>query len=240
MNNTKPTDWKKYLLVFLITGTIFVVAIYISNTISNKRIYEIKSIQDAVSTDILSSETQFSLLSELSCKEASNSLLSSEINDLGQKISYSESSSGSNTAEIIQLKKYYALLEIKDYLLMKRVSEKCGKKFMFALYFYDQGTKCPDCDKASYALTYLRQKYPDLRVYSFDYSLDLSAVSTLIKIFNISNVLPAIVIGDETINGFQEKEVLEKTLTAQYPAETKADLLKAVTSSSTATSTKKK
>ncbi len=236
----KQTDWKKYLLVFLITGTIFVTAIYISNSINSKRISEIKSIQDAVSTDILSSETQFSLLSELSCKEAGNSLLSSEINDLGQKIGYSESNSGSNTTEIVQLKKYYALLEIKDYLLMRQVSERCGKKFMFALYFYDQGTKCPDCDKASYALTYLREKYPDLRVYSFDYGLDLSAVSTLIKIFNITNTLPAIVIGDKTINGFQEKEVLEKTLTEQYPAETKADILKASTASTTATTTKKK
>ena len=235
----KQTDWRKYVLVFLITATIFAVAIYVSNSISNKRITEIKAIQDAVSTDILSSETQFSLLSELSCKETSNSLLSSEINDLGQKISYSETSSGSNTAEIIQLKKYYALLEIKDYLLMKQVSEKCGKKFMFALYFYDQSSKCPDCDKASYALTYLRQKYPDLRVYSFDYSANVSAVSTLIKIFNISNVLPSIVIGDETISGFKEKEVLEKTLTSQYPAETKADLKASSAASSTATSIKK-
>ena len=234
----KQTDWKKYLLVFLITATIFVTAIYISNAINSKRITEIKTIQDTVSTDILSSETQFSLLSELSCKEAGNSLLSSEISDLGQKISYSESNSGSNTAEIIQLKKYYSLLEIKDYLLMKQVSEKCGKKFMFALYFYDQSSKCPDCDKASYALTYLRQKYPDLRVYSFDYGLDLSAISTIIQIFGIKNDLPAIVIGDQTINGFKDKETLEKILTAQYPKETKADLLK-TTASSTATSTKK-
>ncbi len=235
------TDWKKYLLVFLITGTIFATAIYISSAINSKRITEIKSIQDAVSTDILSSETQFSLLSELSCKEASNSLLSSEINDLGQKISYSENGSGNDTAEIVQLKKYYSLLEIKDYLLMKQVSDKCGKKFMFALYFYDQGTKCPDCDKASYALTYLRQKYPDLRVYSFDYGLDLSAVSTIIKIFDIKNDLPAIVIGDTTINGFQDKDALEKILTKEYPKETKADLLKAevTATSTTATTTKK-
>ncbi len=235
----KKTDWKKYLLVFLITGTIFVTAIYISNAINSKRITEIKSIQDTVSTDILSSETQFSLLSELSCKEAGNSLLSSEISDLGEKISYSENNSGSNASEIIQLKKYYSLLEIKDYLLMRQVSDKCGKKFMFALYFYDQGTKCPECDKASYALTYLRQKYPDLRVYSFDYGLDLSAISTIIQIFDIKNNLPAIVIGDKTINGFQEKEVLEKILTEQYPAETKADLKAASVASSTATSTKK-
>lgn len=234
---TRKTDWKKYLLVFLITGTIFVTAIYISNAINSKRITEIKSIQDTVSTDILSSETQFSLLSELSCKEAGNSLLSSEISDLGQKISYNEG--GSNTSEIVQLKKYYSLLEIKDYLLMKQVSEKCGKKFMFALYFYDQGDKCPDCDKASYALTYLRQKYPDLRVYSFDYGLDLSAVSTIIKIFDIKKELPAIVIGDTTINGFQDKDTLEKILTKEYPAETKADLKAAKTASSTATSTKK-
>ncbi len=233
----RKLDWKKYLLVFLITASIFGTALYISNQINNKRIEEIQSIQDAVSTDIMSSETQFSLLSELSCKEVGGSLLSSQIDSLGQKIDYSESTIGSDQSQIIQLKEEYALLEIKDYLLMRQVSEKCGKQFMFALYFYDQSSKCPDCDKESYALTYLREKYPDLRVYSFDYSLNLSAVQTMIQIFKVGNQLPATVIGDSVVNGFNDKDALEKTLIEEYPAETKADMASSTQATSTATTT---
>src|SRR3989344_4853589 len=64
-------DWKKYLIVFLITVSLFLSASYISNYFGDKKINQLKSIQDNISIDILSSETQFSLLSELSCKNIS-------------------------------------------------------------------------------------------------------------------------------------------------------------------------
>ena len=69
-------DWKKYLIVFLITGGLFLSAIYLSNYFGNQRINQLQSIQDKIAIDILSSETQFSLLSELSCKNVSDSVLS--------------------------------------------------------------------------------------------------------------------------------------------------------------------
>jgi len=55
-------DWKKYLIVFLITVGLFVTAIYLSNYFGSKKINELKTIQDKIAIDILSSETQFSLL----------------------------------------------------------------------------------------------------------------------------------------------------------------------------------
>lgn len=237
MNNSKHIDWKKYLVVFVITGAIFSTALFASNHFNNKRIYEIKSIQDSISTSILSSETQFSLLSELSCKDVGSSVLSDELNSLAERIEFSAQNLGAENKEVIELKKFYSLLEIKDYILMKRISERCGKKFMFAFYFYGNGKNCEDCQKTSLVLTYLREKYPALRVYSFDYNLDLSAVNTLATIFKIKEPLPIVVIGDETINGFKDKEEMEKILQKIYPKETKEalDLLK----SKTATSTKK-
>ncbi len=230
-------EYKKYLYAFIISGAIFLTALYISNTLNNKRLTQIKSIQDAIATDILSSETQFSLLSELSCNEVSKSLLSSELNNLAEKIEYSEKNIGENK-DVVQLKKFYSLLEIKDYLLMRRVAERCGKKFMFALYFYADKKTCPDCEKTGYTLTYLREKYPDLRVYSFDYNLDVSAVETLITVFDIKSELPALLIGNQSINGYKEKEDLEKILKTQYPKETREAIEKAKTATSTDTKTK--
>ncbi|MDQ5950348.1 MAG: hypothetical protein QG585_290 [Patescibacteria group bacterium] len=238
MNNSKHIDWKKYAIVFAITGAIFSTALYASNYFNNKRIYEIKRIQDSISTSILSSETQFSLLSELSCKDVGSSVLSDELNSLAERIEFSAQNLGAENKEVIELKKFYSLLEIKDYILMKRISERCGKKFMFAFYFYGNEKNCQDCQKTSLVLTYLREKYPALRVYSFDYNLDLSAVKTLATIFKIKEPLPIVVIGDETINGFKDKEEMEKILQKIYPKETKEalDLLK----TKSATTTEKK
>src|SRR3989304_10627042 len=107
-------DWKKYLLVFLITAGIFLSAVYVTNYFNSRKINELKSIQDKISIDLLSSETQYSLLEELSCTDVNNSLLSPELANLADKIAFSEKNIGDNV-EFIQLKKTYSLLEIKDY-----------------------------------------------------------------------------------------------------------------------------
>jgi hypothetical protein len=56
----RSIDWKKYILVLLITVAIFATALYVSNRLNDRRIDEIRSIGDQISIDILSSETQFS------------------------------------------------------------------------------------------------------------------------------------------------------------------------------------
>jgi len=219
-------DWRKYVLVFIITAMLFIIAGYTSNFFNGKKINELKSIQDKISVDILSAETQFSLLEELSCKDVSNSVLSQELASLAEKIAYGETNIGKSD-EIVGLKKYYSLLEIKDYLLMKKISERCGTKSAFALYFYSNKEDCQDCEKQSIALTALRAKYPELRVYSFDYNLEMSAITAMISIYKVSNNLPAIVINGKVYNDFQTTDKLEKIL-APALKETAAQNAKAV------------
>ena len=46
-------DWKKYLIVFLITVLLFATASYVSNYFGQKKIDQLKSIQDKIAIDIL-------------------------------------------------------------------------------------------------------------------------------------------------------------------------------------------
>ena len=205
----KQFDWKRYVIVFFITLALFLTAIYISNYFSQKKLNQLKSIQDSISIDVLSSETQYSLLSELSCKNISDSVLSSELNDLGNKLEWSEENLGA-TDEVNYLKKYYSLLEIKDYLLAKKISNQCGKKSAFILYFYTTAQNCSECEKQGIVLSTLRDKYPELKVYSFDFSADLSAVKAMLQIYKVKDTaLPAVVINDELLTGFQSVDSLD-------------------------------
>lgn len=214
--NPTPIDWKKYLIVFFITIFLFLTAGYLSNYFGNKKIDQLKSIQDKIAIDILSSETQFSLLSELSCKNISESVLSGELGELGQKLEWGQDNLGS-AEEVSYLKKYYSLLQIKDYLLMKRISARCGTKSAFILYFYTTAENCSECEKESIALTALRDKFPELRVYSFDYSTDLSAVKSMLSIYKIEDTkLPALVIEDEVLTGFHPIEELESSIKESF------------------------
>ncbi|MDP9249478.1 MAG: hypothetical protein M3M85_03150 [bacterium] len=204
----KNIDWKKYVIVFLITAALFLTAMYVSEFFGGKKIAELQSIQDNIAIDILSSETQYSLLAELSCKNISNSILSGQLAELGQKLEWSENNLG-DTDEVAYLKNYYSLLEIKDYLLAKRISERCGVKSAFILYFYTTAGDCELCQEQGIVLTALREQYPELRVYSFDYSTDLSAVKAMIQIYKIKDtLLPALVIDGELLTGFRDFDEL--------------------------------
>lgn len=206
-------DWKKYIIVFVITSAIFLTAIYISDYFNELRIQDIRSIEEKLRIDILSLETQFDLLEELSCNDITeNTVLSQELNSLALKLNFTEVQLGVDNEEVKKLKRQYSLLQIKDYLLMKKVAKKCSLNPVFILYFYSNAGDCDDCERAGHVLTFLREKYPTLRVYSFDYNLELSALTTLISINKIENSLPAIVIEEEIYYGIKTLDDIENIL----------------------------
>jgi hypothetical protein len=214
----------KYVITLLITVALFGTAFTLSNYFNNKKTQSIERTADQISIELLSSETQFDILKESSCDQLSTTVLTEELGSLGSQLNYMEGQLGSNNSEVLRLKKYYSILQIKDYLLAKQYSAKCKTTPISILYFYSND--CDACTKEGYVLTYMRDNYPDLRVYSFDSKLDLTAVQTLVTVNKI-NEMPALVINDKTYNGFMETEELEKIVAPYFPKAT-----------STATSTK--
>ena len=224
-------DSKKYIVAFLITAVILGTAIFVSNILNQKKLEDVRVIENRVALDILSSETQFALLEETSCSDIGPGFLSKELGSLGEKLTYAENQTDLISADLEYLKRSYFLLEIKDYLLMKRLTEKCGIKPTFILYFYSTESSCDDCERMGYVLTAMRDKYPDLRVYSFDYNFDVGAINTLVSIYKIEPNLPAMIINSDPYYGFYSIEDLETKVPAiQRLATTRTKALKEATS----------
>jgi len=203
------------LIALLITIALAGTVAFAINYLNRARIAELSTVEDQLSIDILSLDTQFSLLEAAPCdSSASSTTLTSELANMGDRLSYAEGQLGSDNAQVIRLKEQYSLLEIRDYLITKQLSAACGgTKPATVLYFYSNAGDCADCDKAGYALSYLRTTYPSLRVYSFDYNLDLGALKTFIAISKVEQRLPAFVINNKHFYGFTSLEDLEK----QFP-----------------------
>ncbi len=211
--NTRNVRWGNYIVAFLITALIFATALYTSSYFNDQRLENIRAMQDTISTDILSLETQFDLLQERSCEDISeNTVLSSELRTLANQLSYMEARGSRTQDEVLRLKRLYSLLQIKDYLLMKKIAAKCNLKPVFMLYFYSNKGDCDNCAKQGYVLTALAESYPQLRIYSFDYNLDVSALQTLISIVNVRGQLPALIINGKPYYGFQSVEDINKIL----------------------------
>lgn len=175
---------------------------------------EIRETQENISIDILSLETQFDLLKQRSCQDVTEgTILPSELRTLAERLSYMESQRGTPKEELSRLKRFYSLLQIKDILLMKEIAAKCSLKPVTILYFYsNEEHECADCEKQGYVLTELGEEHPQLRIYSFDYNLDVSALQTLIAIHDVESELPVLVIQNKVHYGFKDKDAIVRML----------------------------
>lgn len=213
--SNKEINSKKYTLVFFITLGIFAVVYLFSNYLYTERITQVKNIEDNINRNILESEIQYALLSDVSCEmdeSNGNSLLIDEINNLAKRLSYMEDQRGTNDPEVISLKKYYSLLQVKDYLLMRERAKQCDEKPFSILYFYSNKGDCVDCRKMGYVLTSMREDYGKLHIYAFDYNLGLSVIETLKSIYKLDNKLPILVVNRKVYYGFKNREEIENLI----------------------------
>ena len=121
-------DYTRYLVAMIITTALFASAYFASNYFTNRRLSSIDTIQENLYVENMANQVQYDLLQESSCSNITSSILSDDLAKTGDKLSYTEADLGASNAKVIYLKKYYSLLQIKDYLLSKKLAEKCANK----------------------------------------------------------------------------------------------------------------
>ena len=204
MNNVA---WNKYILVFVITATIFTLAFFVNSLFYDKRLAEIREIENRVSLNFLSLEVERDLLAELSCEDEYVSLTTEDLAALGDRLSYLEEQ-GAKKETLRDLKVQYSLFELKDYLFLKQLNARCGEGLHFIFYFYTDDKDCADCKRQGYVLEKLRQEYSSLRVYSFDYDLDIPGINSLKRFYNLRREPPLMIVDRNVVYGFHGEEAL--------------------------------
>ena len=203
---------QKYILTFLITAAVFAIGFFISDYLNEKRFSEIELMRQDMEIDVLALETQFSILETVPCKDLSEHFLAKELHMIGERLQFMENTLGVDNPEVVRLKKYYSLLQIRHWLLSEKISQQCDLDLTSILYFYSNREVCPSCEKKGYVLSFLRKKYPLLRVYSFDYNLDLPALATLKSLYPKKGPLPMLVIDGTDFYGFRNVNEMEEIL----------------------------
>lgn len=203
---------KKYIIVFIITISIFIAVFALVDFLDAKKRQNISRLQSRITIDLIANETQFDLLKNAPCKALDEAILSRQLGELGEKLAYAEETQGVRNQAVVDLKKYYSLLQVKDYLLSQEVSDKCDIQIESLIYFYEQD--CDSCVKQGYVLSELKRKYPWLRIYSFDRNLDFSIVETFASLYDISEPAPIIIINEEKYSGFKTVEEIEEYIPA--------------------------
>jgi len=204
--------WKRYIISFIVTIIFFIGAFYLSNQLAEKKVDQVRIIQDKISTDILSTETRFILLGSSSCEHLKSNQefeisLTAELSEMARRVKFMESQLGYNDERVLLIKNQYSLYQIKDYLLHRQIAERCGEEITTVLSFHN--LPCSDCKEQSIVLDEINNKYPAVRIYWLDTDSNTPAVETLVSMFDIK-VTPTIVIGEKKYEGFQSIEKLSE------------------------------
>ena len=199
-------SWNIYLIALIISIIIFGVGIMVGLQIE-------KSVSESLMTDITNTRQSMTSVETMMLSEDSPEFCSffmeemnnfdNETASLGQQIGYMEEHRGEDAT----LKSEYMTLELRDYLLVKRIDKLCDTKTNTILYFLDS-VMCSDCLSQGSELTKARQN-ASIRVYSFDMTVNNTAINVLKNSFNVSNY-PSLVINGKLYAGSLNSEEIDQ------------------------------
>lgn len=199
-----------YVAAFFITTFIFGAGVYIGVAIEQEAAKSIRSDMEA-SIDRIT-EAQLIMLLEESpsfCSFYEEELRKAldETDVLGQELEYLEKEKNVYDPE---LKKKYFALELRSYLMAKKVREMCGGNFSLVLYFYSHD--CSSCEEQGRELTKAREMSGGrLKVFSFDGLSESSIVKALKSEYYVSTYPTVIINEGNAINRLMDAEqILEK------------------------------
>jgi len=209
---THKINVSRYMLAFALTIIVFLIGYFVGNTISNIKLDNLSYLEQDIRVDSLSNELVFALAQAELCNDISSSSYTKELADIGKRLVYMESLYGYNSQEVIRLKNYYSLLQIRHWMLFTEMNKKCGYNTSLVLYFYTN-YGCNDCTDQGLVLTNIYRSRPFFNIYSFEYAINNSATNYLQTVYNISkDRLPTLVINGDVYYGFQSKDVLNDRL----------------------------
>lgn len=207
-------NYAKYGLAFFITIIVFVIGIFVGDSLNQGKVSEVQSLSEDLRARTLAIQTQFDIISENPCLFMNDTYLFEELVDVSSKVEYMESQLGQKNHEVRRLKSYYSTLLIKHWLFTNKIKNECETQDIHdILYFYAPKEECAYCDSQGHILTNLRKDYPNVWIFSFDYTLDNPALNTIKDIYiKELEKFPILIIDDKIHQGFLSRLTLEREL----------------------------
>lgn len=208
MNERLRMDWIKIIAAFSISTLIFISGLSLGNYFSDMKLEKINDLEQDFRSDTMALELRYDILAEDPCIASNSSFLSEELYELGSKLEHMENTLGVDNPNVVRLKDYYSILQLKHWLFMKNIKKECDLPMNLIVYFYSNDASCENCDTQGVVLSYLRKKYQNVRTYAFDYDSNNLAVGAVKDIYIKDGDLPAFIVNDDVYFGFKNADDL--------------------------------
>ena len=207
----RKINWQKITLAFLIAVFMFTFGLFIGFLAKTLIQGATIDLQNSVRNEIVNLETIDLLEKDNVCENYSINLISEKLDYTGELISLLEIKKGKADTEVLELKKLYTMLEVRHMLLMEEKNRLCDQDYDIFLFFYSNDENCEDdVEKTSFILSYLRKKYENVRVYSFDSNLDSDLVKILMSKYSVTSCKTVILNGEKVTKEITNSEDLEE------------------------------
>lgn len=201
----------RYIAAFAISTLVFAIGIMIGNYLNSEKISKLHDIEGEIRVDTLGTEIQYALLSDNPCSAVDYSELSYELFQIGTRLDFMEKQMGKKDKDVLNLKEYYSLLEIRHWLFLKKAKEDCGFNSNWVIYFYSNQEDCERCSEEGQILNYVHDRYNGTNIYSFDYNIENPAIKTLKFLYNVTTV-PTTIINGVAFSGFKSLDEIKSEL----------------------------
>ena len=189
----REINWQRLILAFLIATFLFFVGLFLGFLAKGFISQSSVELEQQIRSDIADLETLYLLEDTFPCNPQVLDITSERLDYLGELITISEVKQGKFDPQVLELKKLYTVLQVRHFLLTESRNQECSADANTILFFYSNAETCESgVEETSFVLTYLRNKYDNVRIYSFDIELDSDLISTLKTQYDIegcSNVV---------------------------------------------------
>lgn len=198
----REIDLSKYVSIFAITALIFILGILVGNYIAHSRLGELEKAQEELTAQMMGLGLKDALLKYGDVCSLTWQEIWKEKVEMGEKIEKLEARLGKDNSDVLRQKEIYELIEIRTWLLLKEIKEKCNEDLEIILYFYTNDKDDPkgswrQCEMQGYVLDALYQRYPDkVNIFAFDINTKNPATDILQQLYNITKV-PSLVIKEK-------------------------------------------
>ncbi|MFW5865820.1 MAG: hypothetical protein ACOCU6_01870 [Nanoarchaeota archaeon] len=205
IDERKKLDKKLLLTVLLLTAVIFILGVTVGNYMMEQKFESLTDEYENLRLQMLSVDVQGMILEDDICRLSDNNILTDELQETGDKVSFLENAYGWDDKKVWQTKEQFALLELRHWWLTKKEADICDNNKTWALYFYSNKGDCSTCQQQGSILTHIRQKNDNFMLYHFDINMNNAALKTVKQIYNVTGEeeLPVIIINGKKHTGYK-------------------------------------
>lgn len=206
----KKFSGTKTLIVLALTVFVFLFGILLGSSLNAEKVDEVYQLSKELQMRTLGVDVEYEILEDSLCSSGDILSLADDLYEVSEKTEYMENTLGYDNENIKELKAYYFVLEAKHWLLAKKRYETCSMQLggleplnrSVILYFYSNEGDCPKCGEQGTVLSYIKELYPGLMVYSFDLNFDSPVVDLYKGLYNIESQAPVLILNENVHEGY--------------------------------------